>query len=75
MSKQNKYLEAYSKLSGYRQKELFGTLVNGKMEYEGISIHVNPIIMDLEVKAVKELFKDYNFKIIGYTNSETITIK
>lgn len=71
----SKYLEAYSKLSNYRQKELFGTMVKGKMKYEGISIHVNPIIMDLELEAVKELFKDFNFKITGDTNSEKILIK
>jgi hypothetical protein len=68
------YKEAYDKLKGYTQKQLFGTMT-GEMEYEGIELHCTAIVIDETVERLKQFFKGYNFKITGDTNSETITIK
>jgi hypothetical protein len=71
----NYYKEAYDKLKGYRQKQLFGTMTNGEMEYEGIELNCTSIVIDETVERLNQFFSGYNFKITGDSNSETITIK
>ena len=69
------YKQAYNKLYGYRQKQLFGTLTNGEMEYEGIELHCTAIVIDETVERLKQFFSNYDFIITGDTNTEIITIK
>lgn len=68
------YQDAMSLLKEYRQRYLLVKTAGGD-DYFGIQVHSNAIMIDENVEHIKELLKDYNFKITGDTNSETITIK
>jgi len=59
----------------FRQLHIVSKLDKGVHVACRVEVHCNAIMIDPTVEEIKELLKDYNFKITGDTNSETITIQ
>jgi hypothetical protein len=70
------YVELFNKLrEHYRQVYICSAIVDGKTVADSVCVHSNGIMVNEDERYIKELLKDYNFKITGDYNFETITIK